>query len=266
VGRFGCSLIVAASAIASSSTAVLTPPSDQFVTVNHVRLHWLDWGGRGPVLLFLAGLGDSVHRFDTLAPKLTDRYRALGFTRRGQESSEKPARYDLPTLANDIRAFIDRLGIQRVALIGHSIAGAEMTQFATMYPTRLTALVYLDAAYDYRRAYELASATGLAKPNPDTALEAISRASRVHPDYRRVTVPALAFFVLYDAPQAVGELAYRTLEASGYKREQVDLFRTAVRQSRVVEWHDTNHMFFVDPKHADDTPRIIGEFLSEVIR
>src|SRR5436309_919237 len=72
-------------------------PPDQFTSVNGVRLHFLDWGGHGPALVFLSGLGDDVHRFDALAPKFTDRYRALGFTRRGQESSEKPATgYDLP--------------------------------------------------------------------------------------------------------------------------------------------------------------------------
>jgi len=159
-------------------------------------------------------------------------------------------------------------------VIGHSIAGAEMTQFAAMYPKRLTALVYLDAAYDYQRAYELASATGLAKPNRDAALEAIGRASRVPPPYRRVMAPALAFFVLYDAPsnasdpdtktRTVSELAYRTLDGSGYKREQINLFRTTVKRSQVVEWHDTNHMFFEDPKHVEDTVRIVRDFLARV--
>ena len=44
-------------------------PPDQFVVVNGVRLHYLDWGGRGETVVFLAGLGDSVHRFDSFAPK-----------------------------------------------------------------------------------------------------------------------------------------------------------------------------------------------------
>jgi hypothetical protein len=115
--------------------------------------------------------------------------------------------------------------------------------------------------------------TGLSKPNPDAALEAISRAARVRPDYQRVKVPALAFFSLWDAPyitpemddktRASSELVYRTLDASGYKREQVDLFKREVEGSLVVEWHDTHHVFFSDPKHVDDTPRIIREFLRQ---
>src|SRR5262245_5838199 len=53
-------------------------PRDQFVTVNGVNLHYLEWGGSGETLLFLAGLSDSVHRFDSFAPKFIDRFRVLG--------------------------------------------------------------------------------------------------------------------------------------------------------------------------------------------
>jgi hypothetical protein len=60
------------------------------------------------------------------------------------------------------------------------------------------------------------------------------------------------------------ELVQRTLDASGYKRAQVDVFKREVERSQVVEWHDTHHVFFSDPKHVDDTPRIIREFLAQV--
>ena len=43
---------------------------------------------------------------------------------------------------------IDRLHLGRVILIGHSIAGEEMTRFAGTYPDRVAKLVYLDGAYD----------------------------------------------------------------------------------------------------------------------
>jgi pimeloyl-ACP methyl ester carboxylesterase len=264
-------LFLASPLLAQSRGQRRRQPPDQFATVNGVRLHYLDWGGHGDVLLFLAGLGDSVHRFDSFAPRFLDRFHAVGFTRRGQEASAKPSTgYALRTLADDIRAFMDLKGIGHATLVGHSIAGAEMTTFAALYPTRLRALVYLDAAYDYAQAHELDAGGGLASANPDLSLEAISRASRVHPDYAAITVPALAFFVLYDTPyvtsqmdaraRANSELAFRILEG-GYKREQIDLFRTTVKHGRVIEWHDTNHFFFDDPKHSVEAARIIREFL-----
>jgi pimeloyl-ACP methyl ester carboxylesterase len=41
----------------------------KFVTVNGGRLEYLDWGGDGPPLVFLAGLGSTAHIFNDLAPE-----------------------------------------------------------------------------------------------------------------------------------------------------------------------------------------------------
>ena len=114
-----------------------------------VRLHYLDFGGSGPTLLFLPGLGNTAHAFDDFAPRFTDRYHVVALTRRGFGESDHPTDgYDIPRLVEDIRQAIDRLRLGKVALIGHSIAGEEMTRFAGTYPERVTSLVYLDAAYD----------------------------------------------------------------------------------------------------------------------
>ena len=114
-----------------------------------VRLHYLDFGGRGPTLLFLSGLGNTAHAFDDFAPRFTDRYHVVALTRRGFGESDHPTTgYEIPRLVEDIRQAIDRLQLGKVTLIGHSIAGEEMTRFAGTYPDRVTGLVYLDAAYD----------------------------------------------------------------------------------------------------------------------
>ena len=114
-----------------------------------VRIHYLDFGGRGPTLLFLPGLGNTAHAFDDFAPRFTDRYHVVALTRRGFGESDHPTSgYDIPRLVEDIRQAIDRLRLGKVTLIGHSIAGEEMTRFAGTYPDRVAGLVYLDAAYD----------------------------------------------------------------------------------------------------------------------
>jgi pimeloyl-ACP methyl ester carboxylesterase len=126
-----------------------SPHKTGFVSVNGIKLHYLDWGGKGRVLLFLAGVGNSAHIFDDIAPKFRDRFKVLALTRRGHGQSDKPTTgYDLATLTEDIRGFLDQLHISRATLIGHSFAGDELTSFATLYPDRVDKLVYLDAAYD----------------------------------------------------------------------------------------------------------------------
>jgi pimeloyl-ACP methyl ester carboxylesterase len=123
----------------------------RFVTVAPgVSLEVLDWGGSGPPLVFLSGLQDVAHGFDDFAPQFTDQFHVLGITRRGYGASSQPAGgYDIGTRVADLRAVLDSLGLSRVALVGHSIAGDELTALAGTAPERVSHLVYLDAAYDH---------------------------------------------------------------------------------------------------------------------
>lgn len=153
-----CSIAFAISVnqIFSQAWTDLSPHKEGFVNANGVRLHYLDWGGRGETLVFLTGMGVTAHIFDDLAPKFNARFRVLGYTRRGLYKSEKPASgYDTATLTEDLRGFLDALKIQKATLVGWSLAGTEMTRFATLYPERVNRLVYLDSAYDYSSLLEI---------------------------------------------------------------------------------------------------------------
>lgn len=126
-----------------------SPHRSDFANVNGIRLHYLDWGGNGAALLFLPGLGCNAHIFDQFAPRFTDRFHVLGLTRRGHGQSDHPKTgYDIDTLTEDIRQFLDALGINKVILVGHSMAHIELSHFAALYPERVLKLVFLDAAYD----------------------------------------------------------------------------------------------------------------------
>ena len=84
------------------------------VQVNGIRLHDLNWGGKGPTLIFLTGMGASAYIFDKFAPHFNDKFRVLALTRRGQGDSEYPETgYDADTLTEDIRQFMDYLNIEK---------------------------------------------------------------------------------------------------------------------------------------------------------
>ncbi len=125
-----------------------SPHSSNMLEVNSIHLHYLDWGGSGPTLLFLAGMGCNAHIFDRFAPRFIDQFHVLALTRRGHGESDHPETgYDIDTLTEDIRLFLDRLKIDRAILAGHSLAGIEMSHFAALHPGRILKLVYLDAAF-----------------------------------------------------------------------------------------------------------------------
>jgi pimeloyl-ACP methyl ester carboxylesterase len=274
-------LVLAATVLAQPQSPTTAPrPPDRFVTVAGIRLHYLDWGGHGDVLLFLPGLGATAHTFDSFAPKFTSSFHVLGLTRRGQGLSDRPpSRYDTPTLAEDIRRFLDVMGIQRVALIGHSIAGVEMTRFAGAYPSRVSKLVYLDAASDWARMHELLADAQIPYPPYPNEFEAAIDTNQSHPDLTTITSPALAFFVIFDAayaaqsetvlcPGCTGNVAkdvkrfWLFLQERNFWSEQAEQFRRKVKRGRVVLLRGTNHFFFQDSTQVANVEREIRMFLA----
>lgn len=129
----------------------MSPHTTQFVVVDQgVQLEVLDWGGSGRPIVLLAGGGNTAHVFDDFAPKLTAYYHVYGITRRGFGASGYSATdHPADRLGADVIAVIDALHLNRPILVGHSIAGVELSSIANIYPNRVGGLVYLDAAYSY---------------------------------------------------------------------------------------------------------------------
>jgi len=122
----------------------------QFVTVDDgVRLEVLDWGGSGRSVVLLAGLGFTAHVFDGFAEKLTDSYHVYGITRRGYGASSQPASgYTEQRLAEDDLRVLDALKLVAPVMVGHSIAGNELSQLGIHHYGRIGGLIYLDALND----------------------------------------------------------------------------------------------------------------------
>jgi pimeloyl-ACP methyl ester carboxylesterase len=192
--RLGRALIPMAAAIVATAcaraqrTIDLPPHAEQSVwldaaghrngrvAVDGTTIHYVDYGGTGPSLVFLAGLGNSAHVFDEFAPRFTNAFRVLALTRRGYGESGRPdGGYETARLAEDVRVVLDSLGVQQVILAGHSVAGDEITAFAASYPTRTSALVYLDAAYDRSGMTKRLVMLGLTKSLPPAQPRAADR-------------------------------------------------------------------------------------------
>ena len=125
-------------------------PPDQFVVLDGVRFHYLDWDGDGDPLLMLAGLGCTAHVFAELAPHLSDRFRVIALTRRGHGLTDQvQSGHALADAAEDARSLLDALGIERAHLAGHSMGGGEVSTLAARHPGRVARVVYLDGAYDW---------------------------------------------------------------------------------------------------------------------
>jgi non-heme chloroperoxidase len=147
-------VFLVALACAQESATWQDPSKHQvrFVAVEKgVRLEVLDWGGTGRAVVLLAGSGNTAHVFDDFAPKLTDCCHVYGITRRGYGASSQPASgYGDQRLADDVLQVLDSLKIAAPVLVGHSMAGGELTTLGNQHSERLAGLVYLDALGDPR--------------------------------------------------------------------------------------------------------------------
>src|SRR5262245_7470811 len=116
----------------------------QFVSVDRdIRLEVLDWGGHGLTLVFLAGLGHTAHVFDEFAPRFVSKFRVVGITRRGFGASSRPSvGFGAQRLSEDVIAVMDALHLDRPVLVGHSIAGEELSYIAARDGNRIAGLVY----------------------------------------------------------------------------------------------------------------------------
>lgn len=120
------------------------------IPVQGTSLHYLQWGEGGKALLILHGLGDSPYIFSHLAREWSSRFKVIAFARRGHGRSGSPdSGYDNQMLTNDLKSLVDHLQLDRVFLLGWSMGGNEITEFAIRYPERTAGLIYLEAGYDY---------------------------------------------------------------------------------------------------------------------
>ena len=128
-----------------------TPIHVHFIEVEEgVKLEVVDWGGTGRPLVLLAGLGADAHAYDKFAARLTPSYRVYGITRRGFGVSSVPhSGYSADRLGDDVLAVLAALNLNRPVLVGHSIAGQELSSVGSRHPDKVAGLVYLDAAWSF---------------------------------------------------------------------------------------------------------------------
>jgi non-heme chloroperoxidase len=147
------SLALAIVVSGSLQTSAQAPVTRMVEVESGVRLEVLDWGGTGQPLIFLAGLGNTAHDFDKLAQSFTGHHHVYGITRRGFGASSKPEptaeNYSAERLAKDVLIVIHALKIDHPVLVGHSIAGEELSWIGTHSAGEVRGLIYLDSVDSY---------------------------------------------------------------------------------------------------------------------
>jgi pimeloyl-ACP methyl ester carboxylesterase len=129
----------------------LLQPKSQVLTVNSLRLHYLDWGNAGaPPVICVHGYTSSAQAFNALARHFQDRFHIIAPDVRGHgESAWSPSgAYQYRDQVADVGEFVDQLGLAQFTLIGTSMGGIIAMAYAGAHPERLVRLVINDIGPD----------------------------------------------------------------------------------------------------------------------
>jgi len=122
-----------------------------FITLNGLRLHFLDHGTQGkPPLICIHGLTGNAHNFDGLAPHLTSHFhvRSIDVRGRGDSGWAAVGEYTPQNYATDLAGLLDELKLERITLIGTSMGGMISILFAGGYPHRVEKVILNDIGPD----------------------------------------------------------------------------------------------------------------------
>ncbi len=106
---------------------------------------YIECSGGDPIV-FLHALGRSASDWASVMEDMAGSWRCLALDQRGHGESVRSGKYTFEAMERDLRAFVDVLGLDRFALVAHSMGGTVGWLFAEKTPERLHALVLEDTA------------------------------------------------------------------------------------------------------------------------
>jgi len=120
-----------------------------------LNLHLREQGESGPVVLLLHGLFGSATNWGSIGRGLAGHYRVLTPDLRNHGQSPHHPDMSYAAMGEDILALLDRRGIDRCVLVGHSMGGKVAMQLALTHPQRVAGIAVVDMApVAYRHRFD----------------------------------------------------------------------------------------------------------------
>jgi haloalkane dehalogenase len=128
----------------------------RMVQVPGGRLHVTDHPGQEPALVLLHGFPDDSRIYDRLAPLLAPRrVVALDWLGYGRSERVEPGPTDDTRHQHQLRAVLDSLQLDRVALVGHDASGPDAIDYTLSDPGRVAQLILLNTYYGHAATLRL---------------------------------------------------------------------------------------------------------------
>jgi pimeloyl-ACP methyl ester carboxylesterase len=121
-------------------------PNERLVRLDDGEMHVVEDGrASASALLLIHGTAGSTAWWDPIVPVLAETYRVIRVDLLGHGRSSTPAGgFDIPTQARRVGAALDRVGVNRATVVGHSAGCTVATALAEERPRAVAALALID--------------------------------------------------------------------------------------------------------------------------
>ena len=122
------------------------PLESRFLTVDGVRMHFVESGRGDPAVLLLHGVPASAHLWRNVIPSIAPHARTVAIDLVGLGRSDQPLdrSYDLPSFARFLDGAVKALGLERFVLAGMDLGLLVGQHWALANPDRVRGLVLLE--------------------------------------------------------------------------------------------------------------------------
>jgi pimeloyl-ACP methyl ester carboxylesterase len=111
-----------------------------------MKLFFRQVGSVGTPIIILHGIFGSSDNWLTIGKVLADSYQVYMVDQRNHGQSPRSDEFNYDVMAADLKEFIDDHQLQNVMLIGHSMGGKTVMQFAMNYPESFSKMIVVDIA------------------------------------------------------------------------------------------------------------------------
>lgn len=111
-----------------------------------MELNYKGYGNGKPVLVILHGLFGSLDNWHTLATRWGEHFRVLAVDQRNHGRSPHAGEFNYEVMARDLHEFLQQQELQEAVLLGHSMGGKTVMQFAMDFPQYVQGLLVADMA------------------------------------------------------------------------------------------------------------------------
>ena len=142
--------LIALSLLIAAPTAAQDKADGNRVEVNGMQIYY-EVSGQGDPLVVLHGAYMNIETMGAIIPKLAESHKvyALEFQGHGRTTDiDRPITY--PNLADDVAAFMNKVGIEKADVFGYSMGAAAGLQLAIRHPEKVDQLIAASVAYDAR--------------------------------------------------------------------------------------------------------------------